>query len=294
MTGSTLSADVVRTLETALGSRVTDVRRVGGGAIDVASAVTFLDGREVFVKTHTRPDPRMFPCEARGLEWLRDADAIRVPRLLAVSDEHASGPSFLALELIVSAPRRPDYDERLGRGLAALHRAGADGFGLPYDNFIADLPQANAPLDDWPSFYARRRLEPQLSLALQTGRAPTVWATRFDRILDRLPDLLGPDEPPARLHGDLWSGNLLVDERGDPCLVDPAVYGGHREIDLGMLSLFGSPGPRFWSAYDEVFPRLPGASERTDLYQLYPLLVHVTLFGGTYVGAVDAVVDRYL
>ena len=117
--------------------------------------------------------------------------------------------------------------------------------------------------------------------------------SRFDVLRSALPELVGPDEPPARLHGDLWGGNLHVDESGAPCLIDPAVYGGHREIDLAMMRLFGGFGHRVFAAYDEVFPLAPEASERIDLYQLYPLLVHVNLFGGSYVGSVDRALSSY-
>jgi fructosamine-3-kinase len=116
----------------------------------------------------------------------------------------------------------------------------------------------------------------------------------FERLFAALPDLAGPDEPPARLHGDLWGGNLLVDDAGAPCLIDPAVYGGHREIDLAMMRLFGGFGPRVFAAYDEAWPLAPGHEERVGLYQLYPLMVHVNLFGGGYVGSVESSLDRLM
>src|SRR5690606_30251837 len=127
----------------------------------------------------------------------------------------------------------------LGRGLAALHRFGAASFGLDQPNFIGSLPQDNTPAGDWTEFFRERRLLPQVERAIENGRAPAALAQGFDRLFDRLPELVGPAEPPARLHGDLWGGNLHVDERGLPCLIDPAVYGGHREMDLAMMRLFG-------------------------------------------------------
>lgn len=276
-----MKEDVRRRVAAALGAGVAAARPLSGGDINLAFAVTLVDGREVFVKTNPAADPRMFACEARGLAWLREAGAVRIPEVLA--DE----PSFLALELLSGGRRAADYDERLGRGLAALHRFGADRFGLDEDNFLATLEQDNTPDDDWAEFYAHRRLEPLVRRAIDAGHAPAGWAARFAALFGRMADLVGPAEPPARLHGDLWSGNLHTDDDGAPVLIDPAVYGGHREIDLAMLQLFGAPGARFFAAYDETYPRAPGAGDRVALYQLYPLLAHVNLFGRGYVAAVE-------
>ena len=276
-----------------LSSRVREVSAVGGGDINDAYRVELDDGRKLFVKTHARPLPGMFACEARGLQWLAEARALRIPQVLAVSDEE---PAFLALELIEPAARVRDHDERLGRGLAALHRSGAPGFGLAYDNYIATLPQPNtaASGEGWTRFYAERRLEPQLARAVDSGRANRALRSGLERLLAQLEALCGPEEPPARLHGDLWGGNAMADERGEPVLIDPAVYGGHREIDLAMMQLFGGFGPRCFAAYDEVYPRAQGHEERVALYQLYPLLVHVNLFGGSYAASVERIVRRYV
>ena len=280
----------------ALGESVTDTRVLTGGDINDAYRVTLASGRAVFVKTHERADPRMFPSEAHGLAWLTHSDGLRVPRVLAVSESHGSGPHFLALELLVGGARASDYKRRLGHGLATLHARGADCFGLEQDNFIATLEQPNRALDSWPEFYSRRRLLPLVERAVTRGLAPIDWRSRFERLAERLVSrgLCGPEEPPARLHGDLWSGNLHTDERGQPCLIDPAVYGGHREMDLAMLALFGGLDEQVVHAYDERYPLASGRTERIPLYQLYPLLVHVNLFGGSYVGSVERALKRYL
>jgi fructosamine-3-kinase len=280
-------------LEAAVGARVVGARALSGGDINVAEAVTLDDGRRLFVKTNARAPKDMFAAEARGLAWLAEARALRVPAVVAV------GAGFLALELVGSprggvaaAPAR-DFDERLGRGLAALHRFGAPRFGLDHDNFIGRLPQDNAAIaGTWSDFYRARRLEPQLRLAADAGLASTRLRGGFARLFGALDALVGPPEPPARLHGDLWGGNHLVDERGAPCICDPAAYGGHREIDLAMMRLFGGFGARAFAAYDEVWPLADGHAARVALYQLYPLMVHVNLFGGSYVGQVEALVDR--
>jgi fructosamine-3-kinase len=221
----------------------------------------------------------MFAAEARGLGWLAEAKALRVPAVLA------QGPDFLVLEWIESGRRTPDFDERLGRGLAALHRAKPATFGLDHDNFIGRLAQANGPRATWSAFYRDQRLQPQLQLAVDGGLASPTMRRGFDRLFEELDELVGPPEPPARLHGDLWGGNLMVDDRGLPCLIDPAVYGGHREIDLAMMRLFGGFTPKVFAAYHEANPLSPGHERRVPLYQLYFLMVHVNLFGGSYVAS---------
>jgi len=200
-----------------------------------------------------------------------------------VSDDR---PAYLALELLTPAKRRPDFDEALGRSLAALHAFGAATFGLDHDNFIGRLAQSNAVADDWATFYWASRLEPQLRLATDHGLIDEGTRSSFDGLRRVLSERVGPEESPSRLHGDLWGGNLHVDETGQSCLIDPAVYGGHREIDLAMMRLFGGFGERAFAAYREAWPLAPGAAERVSLYQLYPLLVHVNLFGGSYLGSV--------
>jgi fructosamine-3-kinase len=276
-----------------LGSAVRGSRPLAGGDINQAHAVALADGRQVFVKTNA-PAPRtMFPAEARGLGWLAEAGALRVPRVLAVSASEGVGPSFLALELIEPGPPARDFHEALGRGLAALHRTGAPAFGLDHDNFIGRLPQSNGEVTgEWADFFRERRLEPQLKRAVDGGRASARMRQGFDQLFDRLPDLVGAPEPPSRLHGDLWGGNLMCDADGAPCLIDPAVYGGHREVDLAMMRLFGGFGSRVFAAYEEAAPLPDGHAERVPLYQLYPLLVHVNLFGGSYVGAVESALQQ--
>lgn len=280
---------VARAVEAALGAACTSATPVSGGDINDAFEVSLSDGRTVFVKTNDRADPAMFPAEAQGLEWLSKAGALRTPRVLAVSRGEA--PAFLVLEYLESARRVSDFDERLGRRLADLHRFGAPSFGLDHDNFIGRLSQGNASAPTWAEFYRQRRLQPQLERAAERGFAPRELKVGFERLFARMDDVVGPPEPPARLHGDLWGGNLHVDERGEPCIIDPAAYGGHREIDLAMMRLFGGFSHATFAAYDEAFPLAEGHEDRVPLYQLYPLMVHVNLFGGSYVGSVLRALD---
>ncbi len=275
--------DLRAALERRFGTGVQRARPLSGGDINDAFEVAFDNGDRIFVKTHPRPPSGMFEAEAHGLRWLAEARTIRVPDVLAFSND---APAYLALELLAPARRARGFDEELGRGLAALHTHGAPSFGLDHDNFIGRLPQSNTPAADWPSFYWRRRLEAQLRLATDRGLIDSGTSDQFQALHRVLADRVGPAEPPSRLHGDLWGGNLHVDDGGRPCLIDPAVYGGHREVDLAMMKLFGGFGERVFAAYEEAWPLAPGAEARVSLYQLYPLLVHVNLFGGAYVPSV--------
>jgi fructosamine-3-kinase len=268
-----------RELADALGQQVAALRAVPGGDLNDAYAARLADGSEVFVKTRADAAPGEFAAEAAGLRWLADAGALRVAEVLAI------GESWLALRWIERGRLDEAGEEELGRGLAALHRAGAPAFGGPEPLRLGPLELPNGPADSWPVFYAECRLAP---LAVRAGLAAAV-----DRVCARIEELVGPAEPPARLHGDLWSGNVLAGADGRPWLIDPAPYGGHREVDLAMLQLFGSPSPRTLAAYDEVWPRADGHAERQALHQLFPLLVHAVLFGGGYVGAAEAAARRY-
>ncbi len=284
-----MDAELHAAVSKALGTPCEDAQGVSGGDINDAWSVRCGD-RRVFIKARRGADPETFVVEARGLAWLAEPESLRTPTVLA----HGTDPAFLALEFVESAPPTRDHDEQLGRGLAAMHRAVPPSFGLDHDNFIARLPQNNGPAPDWPTFYWQRRLDPQLRRASKAGLIDTALRRKFERLAGRLPERCGPAEPPARLHGDLWGGNLLTDEHGAPMLIDPAVYGGHREMDLAMMQLFGGFGSRVFDAYDEAWPLDPEWKERIPLHQLYPLLVHVNLFGGSYVGAVTRALEQTL
>jgi fructosamine-3-kinase len=277
-----------------LGSPVSRAHAASGGDINQTFTATLRDGRSVFVKTHTAPPSGIYRCEARGLAWLAEAQALRVPDVLLACDADELGPACLVLELIQTGKRTNRFDEALGQGLAALHRAGAPGFGLDHSNYIALLAQDNTPHAGWAGFYAERRIAPQVKLAQQQGHFDSALTRRFDTLCAKLESLVGPEEAPARLHGDLWSGNLLCDVNGAPCLIDPAVYGGHREIDLAMMRLFGGFAERSFAAYNAAFPLAEGHEERVALYQIYPLLVHVNLFGGQYVSQVERLLARWV
>jgi fructosamine-3-kinase len=295
MRDAPLPRELAERLEAALGHRPLGARTVSGGSICEARIVTLDGGPTIFVKSHASLDPSAFELEARGLVWLAEAGTIAVPKVLACSNVGSFGPGFLALELVESGGR-PDRlaEERLGRGLAALHRFGAPSYGLDHDNLLATLPQHNRPTRSWASFYRERRLEPLAERARRKRLLGPRIERRLEALYARLDELVGPEEPPSRLHGDLWGGNWLVARGSTPYLIDPAVYGGHREIDLAMMQLFGGFGARVFAAYDEAYPRSPGHEARVALHQLYPLLAHVVMFGGSYVAQLDEALSSYV
>jgi fructosamine-3-kinase len=275
-------------LEARVAGYVRSVARVAGGDIASSHRVEFEGGESIFVKDYGPALPGIAEAEARGLAWLAEARALRVPEVLA------NGDGWLALEWIDSARPVEDFHERLGRGLAELHAKGAARYGFGRDNWIGRLPQRNAEHSDWAGFYAECRLRPLRQRAAQDGILPESLARRLDALIEGLPARVGSDEQVARLHGDLWSGNLMVDERGEPCLIDPAVYAGNREIDLAMMRLFGGFDRRAFQAYGEAAPLSPGALERIPLYQVYPLLVHVCLFGRSYLDRLSRAIEAAL
>jgi fructosamine-3-kinase len=264
--------------------------RVGGGDINEAFRVVLADGREAFVKTRPDAAPGEYAAEAAGLRWLAEPGAVRTPRVLEVDDR------YLALEWV--EPGRLDAVgvEELGYGLAATHIAGAASFGATGELASAgfgSLRLPNDPTEEWPTFYAERRLRPLARIARERSALSSAGIEAVERVCERIAELTGPSEPPARLHGDLWSGNVMADAEGRPWLIDPSAYGGHREVDLAMLRLFGAPSERVFDAYEERAPLADGWQERVELYQLLPLLVHALLFGGSYRGAAERIARRY-
>jgi fructosamine-3-kinase len=247
--------------------------------------------------TKARPGASVadFEAEAAGLEWLRLAGA-PVPRILEIGDS----PPSLTLERIERGELSQEGAERLGRALADVHRAGADAHGaLPPGSPDGTLRIGLARLtpserSDWTAVYSADLVLPLVAQARDLGNLDAGAAAAVESVCDRLDELAGPPEPPARLHGDLWSGNVLGDPEGRGWLIDPAAYGGHREVDLAMLRLFGSPSERIFASYDEAHPLADGHSQRVPLWQLLPLLVHAVLFGGSYGASAGRAARRYL
>ncbi|HEX6744166.1 MAG TPA: fructosamine kinase family protein [Solirubrobacteraceae bacterium] len=323
----TVPAALAAAVARAAGVEVTGGSRASGGSINEAWALELAGGGRAFLKTRADAAPGEYATEAAGLRWLAQADALALPAVLAVGD--GDGPRFLALEWVDAGRLDAAGEEELGRGLAALHAAGAPDFGAPPPGAPApgsareltvdgpgadpadlahaapaDAPRAplrigelslpNDPAPDWPAFYAQRRLEPLVALCLERRTLSASGARAVGLVCERIGDLAGPAEPPARLHGDLWGGNVLAGADGRARLIDPAAYGGHREVDLAMLRLFGAPSERVFAAYAEVAPLADGHRERVELWQLFPLLVHAALFGGSYGASVERAAVRYV
>jgi fructosamine-3-kinase len=252
---------------------------VSGGSICVAQRLTLEDGASVFAKSLPDAPPGFFAAEAAGLRWLRAADAAAVPEVLVAL------PSLLALEWIEPTAAAATAAERFGRELARLHRAGADGFGAPWEGYIGRLPLDNSPHSGgWATWFAERRIAPFVALSVDGGALSTADARLVERSAERIASgSIGGDEPPARIHGDLWPGNLVW-ARDRVWLVDPAAHGGHRETDLAFLALFGGAPylDRIVAAYDEEWPLAAGWRERVPAHQLHLMLVHTALFGAPY------------
>ena len=278
---------VARRAEELLGSSVVATAPVAGGDISTATRLRLSDGTTALVKTYPQAPSGFFETEVSGLSWLAEADGVACPEVLGSDDE------CLILRWIEPGKSTIDAAVAFGQALARTHAAGAASYGLERDGFIGKLPLPNRSAPTWAEFFATRRVLPYLKLARDRGNATEGEATAVEGVIGRLPELL-VEEPPSRLHGDLWNGNVLWGLDGVVRVIDPAAYGGHREADLAMLSLFGLPHlPRVMDAYTEVSPLADGWEERLPLHQLFPLLVHACMFGGGYAARAASIATRY-
>ena len=264
---------------------------MGGGCINDAVKIQSTTGI-FFVKYNLEATyPAMFAREAAGLQLLREAGEIRIPEVLHF--DTAEKYSYLLLEYISTGNQARNFWNIFGHALAAVHKHTQALFGLDHDNYIGSLPQSNRQHSDWTDFFILERLEPLVSKARDKGEISPQLVKQLESLYIKLPRLI-PSEKPSLLHGDLWNGNYRVDDKGNPCLIDPAVYYGHREMDLGMTRLFGGFSPQFYDSYDNAFPLEQGWESRVDLFNLYPLLVHVNLFGGGYASQVKQIVSKFV
>ena len=269
-------------------------RSIGGGCINQTQALTLSNGETVFLKYNDRPPDGMFEKEARGLNLMRQAkDGPRIPQVIALPED--PNPHFLVIEYIEEGNPGNGYYERFGQALASMHRSTQDHYGLDHNNFIGSTDQINTPETDGLTFFREHRLRFQQQLARERGLLPVNTDKKIGQLCDQLDqqlDLSG--ECPALVHGDLWSGNTFADNAGNPCLVDPAVHFGLRESDLAMTELFGRLPQRFYDAYREAFPQNPGYTDRKQIFNLYHLLNHLNLFGGSYLASVESTVNTFV
>lgn len=270
---------------------VIDIAPVSGGCIHNAQKIV-TDKGNYFIKMNHASDLNMFKTEYSGLELLASTKEIDVPAPIASGVQ--DGQAYLLLNFIDSGQRERSFWNDFGHALANLHKNHInDQYGLSYSNFIGRLDQFNEFSADWISFFTEQRLEVQLKLAFDNGYIDRSYLENCTRFYKKLPDLL-PIEPPSLLHGDLWSGNFMTGEDGQPVIIDPAVYYGNREIELSFTQMFGGFDRQFYRSYMEVYPLESGFDGRVDIYNIYPHLVHVNLFGPSYLGGVTPVIRKYV
>jgi protein-ribulosamine 3-kinase len=270
--------------------RVLSSEPLSGGSINQVYRLTTSHGVYCLKYNNAAAFPEMFESEARGLRLLASAGEVRVPQPLLA--DTPGRYSFLLLEYIAPGPAAKDLMERFGISLARLHRHSAELFGLDHSNYMGSLAQHNTPHGTWADFFAQERLEPQVRLAMNAGLLPADLLSHFESLYRNLDEIF-PNEPPALVHGDLWGGNYLVTEQGQAALIDPAVCYSHREVDIAMSTLFGGFSSGFYESYLDEYPLAVGWRTRLDLCNLYPLLVHLNLFGRGYLSQVVTIIRRY-
>lgn len=286
-----IDTHIISDIEHHLGEPVSGFHSVGGGCIANSQKITTESGRLFFMKSGF--EGKMFHNEAAGLRELAKPGVIRVPEVIA------EGKDFLLIEYIAQGVKKTDFFEDFGRRFAEMHKFSSESFGFYEDNFIGATPQLNIPEDNeaynWTEFYFNKRLLFQYKLTEKQGYATDKLRKGFILLENKIPAILkGSEETPSLLHGDLWSGNYMCDEKGEVVLIDPAVYYGHREADLAMTKLFGGFSQKFYESYNESRPLLPGSEYRENLYLLYHVMNHLNLFGYGYLSQAENLLWHYL
>ena len=276
-----LSGSITKEIENYRGFAVKKSEPLSGGCISNAYKVTFEDNLSYLIKVNEHSPADMFIKEAHGLQELRKANSIKVPEVILYN------AGYILLEFISSATKKKDFFEEFGRKFARMHKHTAVEFGFYEDNYIGSTTQINtndeSTRNNWTSFYFNNRLLYQFKLAEKNGYADSEFRKVFAKIADKIETILeGSDETPALLHGDLWSGNYMADEKGEACIIDPAVYYGNREADLAMTKLFGGFPASFYQTYNEIYPLKVGWEYRENIYMLYHVINHLNLFGSGY------------
>lgn len=277
-------------IEQHLGEKIVSERSLGGGCIGNARRLVTESGKQYFIKSYSGSDASILKNEVNGLIELAKPDCIRVPKVV-YSDEKS-----VVLEFIQSGRKRSDFFTVFGKQFADMHRYTSEKYGFFENNFIGSSPQKNVPqMDSWIDFYWENRLLFQLRLSEKTGQYTRELKDAFVKLEKRLPEILADsEEKPTLLHGDLWGGNYMVDSDGNPVLIDPAVYYGHREADLAMTKIFGGFDREFYCSYIETFPLPDGYEDREDIYKLYHILNHLNIFGSSYYHQSLSLIYQYI
>jgi protein-ribulosamine 3-kinase len=283
--------EILADLANIFGVKVSEFHVSGGGCINHGGKVVTSKGNFFLKWNDLHRFPGMFKAEHSGLALLKKTGTIRIPQVLC--DGTSGEFQYILLEYIETRNRHSQFWKIFGEQLASLHRSSEDHYGLHHDNYIGSLPQHNKPGASWIEFFISHRLAAQLELFWKGNPQQKSLRNAFEKLFQKLPSLLA-EERPSLLHGDLWAGNLITDNMGKPCLIDPAVYYGNREVDIAMTDLFGGFDHRYIESYNSVFPLQRGLEERLDIYKLYPLLVHVNLFGESYLPQVVSILKRFV
>ena len=280
----------MKKLEKIFGEKILSSKSIGGGSIADAQKIITESGKEYFLKTYSSTNRLILRNEANGLLELRKAKAIRIPEIIFYDDE------VLILEFIKTGARNNKFYEKFGRQFAEMHKHTSDKFGFYENNNIGSNPQINLPQkNNWIEFYWENRLLYQYKLAEKNGYVDADIRKSFIGLEKHIPYILNEtDVKPCLLHGDLWSGNFIIDEKGLPVLIDPAVYYGSREADLGMTKLFGGFDSQFYYAYNETYPLEEDWEYRVDIYKLYHVLNHLNLFGTGYLSQAKSIINNYI
>ncbi len=276
-----------------LDKKIESFSSLSGGCISNAYKITTAEGDNYFLKFNSNTLNDMFVKEANGLKELAKADAIRVPQVISFRKD------FLLAEFISSGNKKRNFFEDFGRNFAEMHKYNSNSFGFFEDNYIGSNPQLNIPDENektnWVNFYFNKRILFQLQLSEKLGNSTSELRNLISKLECKIEEIIGiSEEKPSLLHGDLWSGNYLVDGNGKAVLIDPAVYYGHREADLGMTKLFGGFRPEFYKSYNEAFPLEDGYDYRENIYKLYHVLNHLNLFGRAYYSQAISLIKFYI
>lgn len=291
MTDEILLYELSATLSSQLGVKIhiNHAESVQGGDINETYRLSTNEGPFFLKLNDARRYPDMFAKEYSGLETLRKAAVITIPQPICYGAKN--GRAFLLTTFMAKGGAVPDFWESFAAALAQLHRQSQPHFGFYESNYIGSIKQYNTPFSSWPVFYAFNRLMPLARQAYDKHLIDKPMLQQLEALCKRLPSIF-PEERPALLHGDLWSGNFMVGPDGRACIYDPAVYYGHREMDMAMTRLFGGFDTRFYYSYQSIYPLANGWQQRIGICQLYPLLVHVLLFGGNYVDSVKEILHE--